>query len=133
MIHNATIDYNKQGSERMIDLYYIEDPKTIIGAKQNEETASINREWKNSLSTEQRKFILDMFSVPNTIPITPHLLGIYSLSVNNDKIYHWYLLKTNIYISYRVANTTGDKLRLAQSSKKTIFFHPPKFLKFQIL
>ena len=79
MIHNATIDYNKQGSERMIDLYYIEDPKTIIGAKQNEETASINREWKNSLSTEQRKFILDMFSVPNTIPITPHLLGIYSL------------------------------------------------------
>ena len=34
-----------------------------------------NRLWKDSISKNQKEFILKMFTLPNAIPITPHLMG----------------------------------------------------------
>jgi len=96
---DITTEYNTYSQHRFIDLYYIEDPKVMIGGSKNSEVARngfqisafrfnwlksydllwkstrLNNEWKESLSNEQIEYIVDMFKVPNTIPITPHLLG----------------------------------------------------------
>ena len=75
ILKNATIGYSKHKKESLIETYYINDPKTFVGKSLNIETALKNRLWKDSLSQNQKEFILKMFTVPNKIPITSHLMG----------------------------------------------------------